>query len=144
MTKCPTSESRSALMKCVRRERTTEERLLEAALIDRGLLPELNVSSLPGKPDLVFYDAKLAVFVDGDFWHGRQWFEEGRAPVNNREFWVKRFEDNKRRDRRVGQQLRRQGWSVSRVWGSAVRSDPKKVAVKINRRLRRLRKERAS
>lgn len=129
---------RSEVMKRVRRERTLDEEILYEALTTAGIGVDRNEKSLPGSPDLVVFGCRLAIFVDGDFWHGRAWFERGAAPKSNREFWVKRFEDNRKRDRRVDRQLRQLGWRVSRVWGSEVRRDPKRVVQRIKRRIREL------
>lgn len=126
---------RSEIMKRVRSEGTTEERLLEEALVEKGLCPLHHVAELPGRPDFAFPTCKLAVFVDGDFWHGRRWFEEGEAPKSKTQFWIQKFEDNRRRDWRVDRRLRRLGWSVSRVWGSAVRKNPWAVADRVERRI---------
>jgi DNA mismatch endonuclease (patch repair protein) len=84
----------------------------------------------------------LAVFVDGDFWHGRAWFERGEAPATNSEFWIRKFEINYRRDRAVDRQLRKDGWSVLRLWGSEVRKAPNNAVSRVRARLRRLARKR--
>ena len=67
-----------------------------------------------GKPDFVFPKARLALFVDGCFWHGCP--KHGNTPANNRAFWKKKMAANKARDRRVNRILRRDGWRVVRIW----------------------------
>lgn len=67
-----------------------------------------------GKPDFVFPDLKLAVFVDGCFWHGCP--KHSNVPRNNRAFWKRKLDANKARDRRVNQVLRQNGWCVIRIW----------------------------
>jgi DNA mismatch endonuclease (patch repair protein) len=69
---------------------------------------------LPGCPDFVFPRARLAIFVDGCFWHGCP--KHGRQPATNARFWALKLERNARRDRRVKAQLRAQGWRVIRLW----------------------------
>jgi DNA mismatch endonuclease (patch repair protein) len=69
-------------------------------------------------PDFVFPKLKLAVFVDGCFWHGCRW--HGAQPANNRAFWQKKLAANKARDRLVTQLLRRRGWRVVRIWEHAL------------------------
>jgi DNA mismatch endonuclease (patch repair protein) len=69
---------------------------------------------LPGKPDFAWRREKVAVFVDGCFWHGCP--NCYRAPRHNAEFWKAKVEGNRRRDRRADRQLRAQGWSVIRIW----------------------------
>lgn len=129
-------EERSRRMRSVRRSCTADEELLFNALVSVGFVPTRNDPSLPGTPDMVFREFKLAIFVDGDFWHGREWFTSGKAPKGNRRFWVARFESNRRRDRRCERALRRMGWRVSRAWGSAVRKAPSVVAKRIIRRVK--------
>ncbi len=67
-----------------------------------------------GKPDFIFRPARLAVFVDGCFWHGCP--KHCKIPVGNRAFWKKKFAANMARDRRVNQELRNLGWRVIRIW----------------------------
>lgn len=125
-------------MRSVRRSATEDEELLHTALRRLRFRPLRNVRELPGSPDLVFPRARLAVFVDGDFWHGRTYFDGGLAPASNTLFWVKRFVENRRRDQRVDRILRSRGWSISRIWGSSIRKDPDSVARRIAHRLRTL------
>ena len=67
-----------------------------------------------GKPDFIFSKLKLAVFVDGCFWHGCP--KHGTQPKGNRSFWKKKFARNKARDRIVNRTLRQRGWRVLRIW----------------------------
>jgi DNA mismatch endonuclease (patch repair protein) len=67
-----------------------------------------------GKPDFVFRQMRLALFVDGCFWHCCP--RHCNTPANNRAFWKKKFAANKARDRRVNQTLRKDGWCVVRIW----------------------------
>lgn len=69
---------------------------------------------IPGTPDFVFPKSRLAVFVDGCFWHGCPRCQKGSK--TNSEFWSAKFSANRRRDLRINQQLRSKGWSVIRVW----------------------------
>ena len=98
-----------------------------------------NASDLPGNPDFVFDEARLIVFADGDFWHGRNLtarlarLEKG----HNREYWVKKLLCNVARDRRTDRQLRHAGWSVMRVWEGDIKDDPMRTAGRIVRKLRK-------
>jgi DNA mismatch endonuclease (patch repair protein) len=67
-----------------------------------------------GKPDFIFRRVRLALFVDGCFWHGCA--KHCKIPAGNRAFWKKKFTANKARDRRVNRELRRLGWRVMRIW----------------------------
>src|SRR5882724_2685179 len=69
---------------------------------------------LPGKPDFIFKSKRLAVFIDGCFWHGCP--KCYRLPQDNRSYWREKVVSNRRRDRRRTSQLRRLGWGVMRVW----------------------------
>ncbi|HNU50191.1 MAG TPA: very short patch repair endonuclease [Verrucomicrobiota bacterium] len=69
---------------------------------------------LPGSPDFVFREQRLAVFVDGCFWHGCP--KHGSFPSTRRTFWLKKFASNKARDRDVTRKLRQRGWRVIRIW----------------------------
>jgi DNA mismatch endonuclease (patch repair protein) len=69
---------------------------------------------LPGTPDFVFPKERLIIFVDGCFWHGCP--RHATFPATRRAFWLKKFDDNKARDRRVNRELHRLGWRVLRLW----------------------------
>lgn len=76
-------------------------------------------SKLPGKPDFVFPKQRLAVFVDGCFWHGCP--KHATWPKTRAAFWKAKIEGNRSRDRRVNRALRQRGWVVGRVWEHALR-----------------------
>lgn len=118
-----------------RRQDTTPEILLRAALRASGARFRSNIKTLPGCPDLVLAPERIAVFCDGDFWHGRHWRKRKQRLVAgwNAEYWVAKLERNRARDREVNRMLRRIGWRVIRVWESDVRRDPLIVAARILR-----------
>ena len=88
---------------------------------------------LPGKPDFAFPKQKVAVFVDGCFWHGCP--KCYTRPKTNRKFWDKKREDNMARDRRVNRQLRRQGCKVIRIWQHSLKKSPGACLNRIRRSL---------
>ncbi|NHA14134.1 very short patch repair endonuclease [Thioalkalivibrio sp. XN279] len=92
---------------------TSPETRLRHQLWRRGLRYRLKVP-LPGKPDIVFTGSKVAVFVDGCFWHGCP--KHKNLPRTNADFWKKKIDATRARDKRVTRQLQRDGWSVIRVW----------------------------
>jgi DNA mismatch endonuclease (patch repair protein) len=101
---------------------------------------------LPGRPDLVVSSARLVVFCDGDFWHGRN-LERRVAKLaagHNAPYWVSKIKSNVDRDRRIERQLLDSGWGFLRFWESDVRANPKlaaKVVVKaVRARRNRLQK----
>jgi DNA mismatch endonuclease (patch repair protein) len=115
-----TPRARSYCMSRVKSRDTGLERQLRSALHREGLRFRKHVAALPGRPDLVITRARLAVFIDGDFWHGYRfpaW--EHKLP----EFWRKKIGLNRARDRRNFRALRRSGWRVLRIWQHEIERD---------------------
>ena len=112
---------------------TAPERLLQAAMRNKGLRFRANVLSLPGCPDIVLSEYHVAIFCDGDFWHGRHWRRrrEKMARGANADYWIRKIEQNIRRDREVSRLLRKLGWLVIRVWESAVLTNTDRVVALI-------------
>ena len=126
-----TPEQRSRNMSAIRSRgnRTTEQavryRLVRAAI--RGWT--LHAHNLPGKPDFAFEKHRLAVFVDGCYWHGCP--KCYRPPESNTGYWSEKYKRNKARDRKVRAKLRRGGWKVLRIWEHEVKKSPDKVMERI-------------
>ena len=124
MTDVLTKEQRKKNMQHIRSKDTKAELLLRKALWHKGLRYRKNVKSLPGKPDIVFTKQKIAVFVDGDFWHARGHQDKpGEQVATNKDFWRKKLTDNVERDRFVNDALLEQGWLVLRFWESDVKKN---------------------
>lgn len=123
-----TKEQRSALMGRVRHWDTDLERAVRSALHRRGFRFRKNVRGLPGSPDIVFTKAKVAVFVDGDFWHGWK-FEEKKHKY--KPYWQEKIAANIARDERNFANLREAGWTVIRVWQHEIKKDLSDVVNKI-------------
>lgn len=102
---------------------STPEVLLRRALHRRGVRFRLHRRGLPGRPDLVLVRSRLAVFVDGCFWHACP--QHGVLPKSNGEFWREKLEANVARDRRNDRELAELGWRAVRVWEH---DDPECVA----------------
>jgi len=90
-------------------------------------------SKLPGKPDFIFPKWRVAIFVDGCFWHGCP--KHATWPKTRAAFWKKKIEGNRARDRRVNRELRARGWKVVRVWEHELR---RRDEAKLTRRLSNL------
>jgi DNA mismatch endonuclease, patch repair protein len=123
-----TRQQRSYCMGRVRNRDTDLERVVRSALHRRGLRFRKHVSGLPGRPDVVFPAAKVAVFIDGDFWHGYR-FPLWNAALSP--FWQRKIATNRERDARNFRRLRRRGWTVVRVWQHATRSNLDGVVARI-------------
>ena len=101
-------------MSKLKRAGTKPELALRRELHRRGLRFRVNVKDLPGRPDIAFTKARLAVFVDGCFWHGCEL--HGVAPKSNAEWWTRKLEQNRARDAQADESLRSLGWLVVHVW----------------------------
>jgi DNA mismatch endonuclease, patch repair protein len=113
-------------MQKMRTSSTKPETLVRQELHRRGLRFRVNYRSLPGRPDVVFTLARIAIFVDGCFWHACP--EHFVMPKNNRDWWREKLERNVARDRRKDQELDELGWTIVHVWEH---EDPIEVANRI-------------
>lgn len=106
------------------------EVLLRTKLWHRGLRYRKNVSSLPGKPDIVFTRAKVAIFCDGDFWHGRGWAAQKQklSTGHNSAYWIQKIGRNIERDKEITLKLEKDGWVVLRFWETDIIEDPERYA----------------
>jgi DNA mismatch endonuclease (patch repair protein) len=101
-------------MRGIGTKRTGVERRVRKVMRSEKIRFKGNVRSLPGSPDLVIPNLKLAIFVNGCFWHGCP--RCYTAPKHNRAWWNRKISNNRRRDRRVTRQLRDKGFSVVHLW----------------------------
>jgi len=124
-----TSASRIASASSTKRD-TKPELLLRQALWASGLRYRVDVGSLPGRPDVVVSSARLVVFCDGDFWHGRDLKRRVAklAAGHNAPYWVSKIKSNVDRDRRIERALADSGWEFLRFWESDVRANPRLAA----------------
>jgi len=109
-----TREVRSKIMASVRTSGGTTERKMEKLLRLRGICGYRKQWRVAGKPDFAWPKSKVALFVDGCFWHGCP--RCNRPSKSNTKFWKPKIVSNRRRDARVSRKLRKEGWSVLRVW----------------------------
>jgi DNA mismatch endonuclease (patch repair protein) len=122
----PASERASTAARGASKKKDTKpELLLRKALWRVGLRYRKNVKTLPGKPDIVFSRARLVVFVDGDFWHGRHWplRKSKLLKGSNPDYWIRKIERNMERDTEHVAKLKEMGWSIMRVWETDITSD---------------------
>lgn len=123
-------QKRSAVMACIRSKgnRTTELRFVRI-LRRYGIKGWRRGCKLFGRPDFVFWKSKVVVFIDGDFWHGNP--KKFRIPKSNCAYWQKKILGNRARDRLVTRTLRKEGWTVVRIWESELR-DEEAIAARLS------------
>lgn len=120
-----TKEQRHKNMKNIRSKDTSIEVSLRKALWNKGYRYRKNVKSLPGSPDIVLTKYKIAIFCDGEFFHGKDWevlkprLERG----SNSEFWISKISRNRARDDEVNKKLLFMGWTVIRFWGTDIKKN---------------------
>lgn len=109
--------------------KSTEGKLIEL-LKQKRLIGWRRRHPIFGKPDVTFPNSKVAIFVDGCFWHACP--KHGQIPENNSEFWIKKINANKKRDKLVNKTIQKKGWKVLRIWECELK-DKKIIRRKINR-----------
>jgi len=92
------------------------ESMLAKTLWHRGVRYRLNCRTLPGSPDIAITKYKIAVFIDGEFWHGQDWENKKKRLKRNREYWIEKIEENMARDKRNDAVLKETGWTVIHFW----------------------------
>jgi len=132
MTDNLTPEQRSYCMSRIRGKDTGLERRLRSELETLGLQFETYVKSLPGKPDIVFPNDRIAVFVDGDFWHGYR-FPAWEHTLSA--FWRKKIGKTRQRDQQNFRRLRKMGWQIIRIWQHELKKDPGACVARITSHL---------
>lgn len=107
----------------VRLKRGQAETMLAKALWHKGYRYRLNYKKLPGSPDIAVTKQRVAIFVDGEFWHGHGWENKKDKLKANRQYWIEKIEENIARDFRVDRSLHSLGWIVLRFWEKEVKKD---------------------
>ena len=111
-------------MSHIKSRNTKPEGILRKALWHRGLRYRKNYRKLSGTPDIVLTRQKIAIFVDGDFWHAHgHELCPGEQVASNKEYWVKHLSRNVERDKEVNDSLTQEGWLVLRFWESDIKKD---------------------
>ncbi len=125
----------SKIMSAIKSKDTKPEKLLSSAMWKLGLRYRKQYKII-GRPDFVFVRAKIAVFCDGDFWHGNNWRLRGYDSHEQElskysKFWVDKLERNKKRDKFITSELELIGWKVMRFWESDIKRSPEIYANKV-------------
>ena len=110
----------SKRMASVHLKKGKAETVLAKALWHRGVRYRLNYRKLPGSPDIAITKHKIAVFVDGEFWHGHDWDNRKARLKSNRDYWIEKIEENMARDKRNDDLLIADGWTVIHFWEKQV------------------------
>lgn len=111
-------------MKRIHGKDTEIELILRKALWNKGYHYRKNFKKLPGRPDIVLTKYKIAIFCDGEFFHGKDW-ESLRTRLekgNNSEFWISKISRNRKRDAEINKRLLFEGWTVIRFWGDDIKN----------------------
>lgn len=107
-------------MSSVRLKNGKAETILAKRLWHEGYRYRRNYKKLPGSPDIALTKYRVAVFVDGEFWHGENWEERKSKLKHNREYWIEKIEENMARDKRVDGRLQEMGWVAVHFWEKQV------------------------
>lgn len=126
-----TPEQTYRIMSAVKSKDTKPEMLLRKALWKHNFRYRVNFKKLPGKPDIVLTKAKIAVFCDGDFWHGHNWVLRGMSSLEEElskysDFWRDKILRNVKHDVDITELLEQQGWKVIRFWESDIKDNVEK------------------
>lgn len=122
-----TPKQRQKNMRHIKSKDTKAEIVLRKALWQKGYRYRKNYRALPGKPDIVLTKYRICIFIDGEFFHGKDWDigrREKTAAGNNAQYWVSKIERNIQRDREIEAELNGLGWRVIRFWSRDVLKYP--------------------
>lgn len=116
-------------MSNIRSKNTAVEKVVFKALRKNGIYFQKHYEKAPGNPDIALPKKKIAIFIDGDFWHGyKHAVLKQRLP---KKYWLKKIEDNIKRDRKNRAKLKREGWKVLRIWEHEIKKNSEKAILKI-------------
>lgn len=120
-----TPEQRRKNMQHIKSKDTKIELMLRRALWKKGYRYRKNYNDLPGKPDIVLPKYKIAIFCDGEFFHGKDWeiLEPKLKKSNNSDMWIKKISNNRKRDEEINKQILYLGWTVIRFWGNEINTN---------------------
>jgi len=110
-------------MSRIKSKDTSIEVSLRKALWSAGIRYRKNYTKLPGTPDIAITKYKIAVFCDGEFWHGKDWESKKGKIQSNRDYWIKKIERNIDRDIEINRVICGNGWAVIRFWGNEIRDN---------------------
>ncbi len=118
-----TTDQRSRIMSKIKCRDTKPEIEFRKALWSKGIRYRTCSKSLPGKPDVASVSSKFAVFIDGEFWHGKDWNIQRDKIKSNKDYWVKKIERNMQRSTEVDRALSEMNIAVFRFWSKEIKKD---------------------
>ena len=118
-----TTPERSKIMSKIRGKNTKPELAFRKALYAKGYRYRIDYKKLIGKPDIALPKYKTVIFIDGEYWHGKNWEDRKPKIKTNREFWIAKFERNIQRDVEVNRALEEKGYTVFRFWESEIKKE---------------------
>ena len=133
-----TKEQRRKNMQAIKSKGTKIEVALAKALWAKGYRYRKNNKTVYGCPDLTFKKFKIAIFVDSEFWHGKEWKKNKKKIKSNRNFWFNKIETNIKRDKEVNIELKKQGWTVLRFWGREIEKRLEYCVEEIDKKLHKV------
>jgi DNA mismatch endonuclease (patch repair protein) len=120
-----TKKKRSEIMSLISNKETKPEIAVRRFLFKQGFRFRKNVSSLPGKPDIVLPKYQTIIFIHGCFWHGHVNCKKATMPSTNIDFWQNKIQHNIIRDKKVKNQLKKSDWKIITVWECELKSKQK-------------------
>ena len=121
----------SYTMSRIRGKNTSIEVKLRKALYERGCRYRCNSKYIFGHPDISFKGVKVVVFCDSEFWHGKDFEENEKKILSNREYWIPKIKRNIERDNEVNEKLTQEGYLIYRFWGGEIQKNLDKCVTKI-------------
>lgn len=128
-------EARSENMRQIRSKNSKPELAVRSVLHQMGFRFRIHRRDLPGSPDIVMSKYKVAIFVNGCFWHGHNNCKKATIPKTNISFWQKKIEMNKKRDEKVQCDLNEIGWKISTIWECEIILYKENLAQLLSRKL---------
>ncbi|WP_291966727.1 very short patch repair endonuclease [Maribacter sp.] len=133
-----TTPQRSKIMSKIKGKNTKPELAFRKALYAAGYRYRIDYKKLIGKPDIALPKYKTVIFIDGEYWHGKNWEERKPKVKTNREFWIAKIERNMQRDAEVNEKLIAMGYTVFRFWETDIKKNLEQCLEKTLRHLNRV------